>query len=132
MAAVEAALPTDMKTLHKAWVDANPSKATRLAGIVAEVLERFRAAVETDPLAVMDDDPDTVPTTGFRHAVDLAIFTLGMEMGVQFAPEVSGPVNRADVWLRMVGSGTTRAVPASVVGTPSYVRREEEERAIWV
>lgn len=116
-----------MAVLYATWVDANPAKATRLSAIVASVLQRFRAVVETAPGVVMDEDPDTVPTTGFEYAVDLAIFRLGMEMGVQFAPEVSGVMNRADVWLRMVASGSTRALPvagvAEVAGTPSYSRK---------
>ena len=136
LAAVQAAMPTDMAVLYATWVDANPAKATRLSAIVAGVLRRFRAVVETAPDVVMDEDPDTVPTTGFEYAVDMAIFRLGMEMGVQFAPEVSGIMTRIDVWLRMVASGSTRALPVAGVeetaGTPRYAGRDAGERAIWL
>ena len=130
VAAVREAMPTDMAVLYSSWLDANPTKSTRLAGIVAEILARFRATVATVPDLVMDAAIDTIPTSGFRHALNLAIFTLGMEMGVEFAPEVSGPVNRADVWLRMVASGAVKPVGMAAVGTPSYVAREVGERAI--
>ena len=119
-------MPTDMAVLYATWVDANPAKATRLSAIVAGVLQRFRAVVETAPDVVMDVDPDTVPTTGFEYAVDMAIFRLGMEMGVQFAPEVYSLVTQANVWLRMVQTGKIRAVDTiGEGGSPRYSQKTE-------
>lgn len=125
---VMAAMPTDMEVLHSAWVDANPTKATRRAEIVAAVRERFRAVMRAAPHVVMDEDPNTVPTSGLDYAVDTVIFRLGMEMGVKFAPEVTALMTRIDVWLRMVASGATSALPQVDTGTPSYVGRDPCER----
>ena len=125
---VRNALPTDMATLYGSWVDANPGKANRLAELVAEVVATYREAVAVNPLNVMDSATDTVPTTGFRHALNTVIFNLGMEMGVQFDPSVYTLTTRADIWLRMVQSGSVAPVPSAAgEGTPSFVAPEEEE-----
>ena len=113
--------PTDIGTLYRSWVDSNPSKANRLREIVAETVAIFLEAVAANPACEVDPNPDVVPTTGFRHALNYVIFNLGMEMGVQFAPEAYTLTTRADVWLRMVESGTIN--PVELVGvdaSPSY------------
>ena len=125
-----AAMPTDMETLHEAWIVANPGKANRRAEIVAAVRERFRAVMAATPGILVDLDPNTVPTTGLDYAVDSVIFKLGMEMGVKFAPEVTALMTRIDVWLRMVASGHTSPVPHGDTGTPSYVSRAVCERTL--
>jgi len=126
VAKVEAGLPTDMGNLYRSWVEANPSKASRLAEIVAETLVLFREAVNTQRGVVMDEDPTMIPETGYRHAFNLVVFNLGMEMGVQFAPEVYSLFVQANIWLRMVQTGKMRPVEweTTVVGTPRYARRE--------
>jgi len=58
-----------------------PSKANRLREIVAETVAIFREAVAANPACEVDPNPDVVPTTGFRHALNYVIFNLGMEMG---------------------------------------------------
>jgi hypothetical protein len=126
VAAVTEALPTDMGALYRSWVDANPGKAGRLGQLVAETVATFREAVAANPACVLNDEPDTVPTAGFRHALNSVIFNLGMEMGVQFAPEVYTLTTRADIWLRMVASGTINPVDAGGGGTPSYAPPEDE------
>ena len=123
------ALPTDMATLYASWVDANAGKAGRLAELVAEVLGSFREAVAVNPLNVLDENPNTVPTTGFRHALNLVIFNLGMEMGTQFAPEVYGLNVQANIWLRMVQDGSIPVDTAAGEGTPSY---QPPERTRWL
>ena len=121
VAVVTNALPTDMATLYGSWVDANPAKANRLNEIVAETVALFRQAVATNPACEVDPNPDVVPTTGFRHALNYVIFNLGMEMGFQFAPGVYTLMTRADVWLRMVESGTINPVlPVGADSSPSY------------
>lgn len=123
-AVVTNALPTDMRNLYASWVDANPAKASRLAELVAEMRATFRQAVASNSQCELDVDPNTVPTTGFRHALNGVIFNLGMEMGVQFAPEVYTLITRADIWLRMVQNGGIKPVGVMVGGgTPSYRRR---------
>ena len=118
---VRNALPTDMGNLYASWVDANAAKANRLTELVAETREMFRQAVAGNPVCTVDTDPNTVPTTGFRHALNTVIFNLGMEMGVQFAPEVYTLITRADIWLRMVQNGGINPVDTSAGGgTPTY------------
>jgi hypothetical protein len=118
---VSNALPTDMGTLYASWIDANPAKANRLTELVGETRELFRQAVAGNPQCEVDADPNTVPTTGFRHALNTVIFNLGMEMGVQFAPEVYTLVTRADIWLRMVqNGGINPANTTAGANSPSY------------
>ena len=117
---VRNALPTDLGTLFASWSDANPAKANRLGELVAAVLATFREAARANPANVMDDGPDTVPSTGFSHALNLVVFQLGMEMGAQFAPEVYGLNVQANIWLRMVQSGTIPIDTVTGKGTPSY------------
>lgn len=115
------ALPTDMGNLYRSWVDANPTKVERLGEIVTETVNIYREAVAVYPWYVMDPDLTKVPVSGFRHALDMVIFNLGMEMGVQFAPEVYSLVTQANVWLRMVQTGKIRAVDTiGDGGTPRY------------
>ena len=130
-AVVTNALPTDMATLYASWLEANPAKASRLAELVAEMRETFRQAVAGNPQCEVDADPNTVPTTGFRHALNSVIFSLGMEMGVQFAPEVYTLITRADIWLRMVQNGGINPVDVMAGGgTPSYRVPDGEE--MWL
>ena len=126
---VRNAFPTDFGTLYSSWVDANPSKANRLTEVVAEILRTYRRAVEVNPANILDDDSDTVPSTGFRHALNTVIFNIGMEMGVQFAPEVYTLISRAEIWLRMVQNGGIPVDTMAGKGTPSY---QTPERMRWV
>ena len=123
------ALPTDMGNLYRSWVDANPTKTERLGEIVAETVNMFREAVAVYPWYVMEPDITMVPVSGFRHALDMVIFNLGMEMGVQFAPEVYSLVTQANVWLRMVQTGKIRAVDTICDGgTPRFTQKSECKR----
>ena len=121
-------MPTDMGNLYRSWVEANPSKVNRLSELVAETVGSFREAVRTQPGAIMDDDPTLIPTTGHRHAFNLVVFNLGMEMGVQFAPEVYSLFVQANIWLRMVQTGKLRPVAwdTTAAGTPLYRRRKRK------
>ena len=114
-------MPTDMGNLYRSWVDANPSKSNRLAELVTETLGTFREAVSTQQLIVMNEDPAMIPMTGFRHALNLVVFNLGMEMGVQFAPEVYGLNVQANIWLRMVQDGSLKPLESASAGSPRYV-----------
>jgi len=118
---VRNALPTDLATLYASWVDANPAKANRLSEVIAEVLRTFRTAVEANPANKLDENPNTVPSVGFRHALNSVVFNIGMEMGVQFAPEVYTVLSRAEVWLRMVQDGSITVDTMAGKGTPSYL-----------
>jgi len=121
------AMPTDMGNLYRSWVEANPSKVNRLAELVTETLGVFREAVDTQRWVVMNEDPATIPTTGFRHALNLVVFNLGMEMGVQFSPEVYGLNVQANIWLRMVQEGSLKPVETASAGSPWYVSERHRE-----
>lgn len=120
-------MPTDMGNLYRSWVDANPSKVNRLSELVSETLGIFREAVSTQRLVVMDDNPAMIPVTGFRHALNLVVFNLGMEMGVQFSPEVYGLNVQANIWLRMVQEGSLKPVETATTGSPMYWNERHRE-----
>ena len=128
-AVIENAMPTDLARVYASWFEANPAKANRLVETVAEVLRTYRRAVEVNPANTLDAHPDTVPVTGFRHALNTVIFNLGMEMGVQFAPEVYTLISRAEIWLRMVQNGGIPVDTMAGKGTPSY---QVPERMRWL
>ena len=129
VAVVENAMPTDLARVYASWFEANPAKANRLGETVAEVLRTYRRAVEVNPANMLDADPETIPVTGFRHALNTVIFNLGMEMGVQFAPEVYTLISRAEIWLRMVQNGGIPVDTMAGKGTPSY---QAPERIRWL
>jgi len=120
-------MPTDMGNLYRSWVDANPSKTNRLEELVAETLGIFRESVSTQQWVVMVEDPTMIPVTGFRHALNLVVFNLGMEMGVQFSPEVYGLNVQANIWLRMVQDGSLRPVESPSAGSPTYASERHRE-----
>ena len=124
---VKNGMPTDMDNLYRTWVEANPSKVNRLKEHVAATLASFREAVRTQAWVVMDEDPDMIPVTGLQHAVNMVVFNLGMEMGVQFAPEVYGLNVQANIWLRMVQGGSVKTVEAASSGSPSYGSERNRE-----
>jgi hypothetical protein len=88
--------------------------------------------VETQEGIAMDEDLTMIPRTGYRHAFNLVVFNLGMEMGVQFAPEVYSLNMQANIWLRMVQTGKLRPVPRepTAAGTPCYHRRLQKCRRL--
>ena len=124
---VKNGMPTDMDNLYRTWVEANPSKVNRLKEHVAATLASFREAVRTQAWVVMNEDPDMITVTGLQHAVNMVIFNLGMEMGVQFAPEVYGLNVQANIWLRMVQGGSLKTVEAASSGSPSYGSERHRE-----
>ena len=122
LAAVTNAMPSDLAQLYANWLTAHPEKANRLAEIVEETRRAFRDAVTANRANIVDPMPDTVPTIGFRHALNLAIYNLGMEMGAQMAADADNVVTRAEIWLRMVENGGI-PIPCDEElrgGTPSY------------
>ncbi len=123
LAVVEEMLPTDVKAFHAAWVAAAPGRSGRLAALVAETARLFRQAVASYPGNALDPDETMIPTTGFRHALNMLLFNLTMEMSAVVTPEVYTLVVRADIWLRLVQRGFIVPDPAGLeAGSPSYVR----------
>jgi len=129
LAGVQNAMPTDLAALHAAWIDTNAGKAGRLQELVDEAVRMFRASVAANPLNVLDAETDTVPTTGYWHALNWVIFNIAMEMGAPLSPEAYTVVTRADVYLRMVANG---GIPVSYAdgGSPSYEVPEEDRRVL--
>jgi len=121
-------MPTDMGNLYRSWVEGNPGKVNRLAELVAETVGAFREAVNTQDGVVMDEDPTSIPITGYRHALNLVVFNLGMEMGVEFAPAVYSLNVQANVWLRMVETGKLKPVEWEAAGTPRYTAPVNSKR----
>jgi hypothetical protein len=120
---VKNALPSDMGQLYANWITAHPEKANRLAEIVDETRRTFRDAVSTNPRNLIDTETDTVPTVGFRHALNMLFFNLGMEMGAQLGSDAHSQYLRADLWLRMVQTGGIPFMPVDADlrgGTPSF------------
>jgi len=75
------AMPAFIVTRYQAWIVSIPAKQGRLAEIVAEVRTIFREAVRANPANVLDPAADTVPAAGLHYAVDMAAYTLIVEMG---------------------------------------------------
>ena len=126
---VEDLLPTDVKSFHAAWVGANPDRAGRLAALVQETARLYRQAVAAHPDNTLPADETLIPVTGFRHAVNMLVFNLTMEMGAQVTPEVYTLVVRADIWLRLVQQGRILPDPAAMEpGWPSYARPGDREQ----
>ena len=73
---VENAMPTALDQTFKTWIAANPGKANRLAELVDETRRTFRDAISTNPRSLVDSETDTVPTVGFRHALNMLFFNL--------------------------------------------------------
>jgi len=69
------------------------------------------------------------PTAGFLDAQNLAIFEVGMEMGVHFEPQVFDLISGAKLWLRMVANGGIPVDAVAAIGSPSY-RAPERTRCL--
>ena len=129
VAVVTNALPTALAESYASWLAAHPEKANRLVEIVEEIRRAFRDAVSTNPQNLMDTETDTLPNVGFRHAMDLLIYTLGREVGADVGADAYSQAMRADVWLRMVQDGgiPIPCDPELRGGTPSYKAPGEME-----
>ena len=129
VAVVTNAMPSTLAVFYTAWVNAHPEKANRLAEIVDEERKQFRDAVSANPLNLLDTAVDTVPNVGLRHAINMAVYELGIEMGYSFDASAYDQVTRAQIWLRMVQNGTIPIPcdPELRGGTPSYWRPDERE-----
>jgi hypothetical protein len=125
------ALPTDMAAAHVAWVSANPEKEGRLGELTVEALGTCRAAVESGAPWALDSDETTVPTSGYRHMINMVIFNLGIEMSYTFPEAFDALVTRADIWLRSVQVGSI-SIPSAdgTLPSPSYEPPEPAGRVL--
>ena len=119
-AEVLAAMPTDLSALYAQWVDVDPARAARVVALTEETVAVCRAAVAARYPGLLDPDDTKVPMAGIRHLLNLVIFNLGMEMGIQFAPEVFTLFQRADTWLRGLEFGTVGLAAGTEEPGPSY------------
>ena len=118
---VQDAMPTELEPLYASWIVAHPEKDGRLEELTEETVAVCRAAVAAGAVNALDPDPTKVPISGFRHMLNIIFFNVGMEMGVDFEPEVHRVMTRADIWLRGVQLGTINvAGEESTVPSPSY------------
>jgi hypothetical protein len=118
---VQAAMPTELGPLYASWIVAHPEKDGRLDELTAEAVDLCRAAVAAGSVNALDADETKVPVSGYRHMLNMIFFNLGMEMGIDFEPEVHRVMTRADVWLRGVQLGSINvAGEESTVPSPSY------------
>jgi hypothetical protein len=150
LAGVTKGIPPEVLAANGAWVLANPEKAGRLGEIVDEVRAVFRAAVAVKN--AVDAAAETVPFTGYHHAVAMVSYLLAIETGYTgpdaggvtvpgskegvgtsvFVSTGAGGFNlmtelcqrmvRVDIWLRMVESGSI-AIGNEGAGVPMYVPR---------
>ena len=120
VATVSEAMPTDYEVAYKAWLAQYPAKTTRMASIVAATVSAFRSAIRAQIGYDPDSDVTTVPDQALLHAENLVLFRLGMEMGVSFAPQVYSLFDQANIWLRMVASGSIKIDVGDGGGMPSY------------
>jgi len=128
---VAEALPTDMVASYEAWVLANPDKEGRLGELTLEVVATCRAAVQSGSPAALDPDESKVPTSGYRHMVNTAIFHLGVEMNFEFTQNFYSLVTRADIWLRGVQVGSIPIpVDDGAQSSPSYEPPEPAGRVL--
>ena len=117
---VLAAMPTDLSALYAQWVDVDPARVARVVALTEETVSVCRAAVAARYPGLLDPDETKVPMAGIRHLLNLVIFNLGMEMGIQFAPEVFTLFQRADTWLRGLEFGTVGLAAGTEEPGPSY------------
>ena len=116
------ALPVDFLSQHDAWAAEHENKADRMAEIVDEVVNRFRAAAASNPRNQIDADETKIPATGFDYAFAIAAYNLGLEMGALSTGAVAG-VSTVNVVVPVDTSGTPRAnaATASTSTTPTPI-----------
>lgn len=105
LADVIAHLPTDIKARHDEWVVTYPDKANRLAEITNNTIREFRDAIKSNPENVVDPRETYLPQSAVRHAENIIIFNIAMEMGVVIDSSGNSARTSADVFLRQIPYG---------------------------
>jgi hypothetical protein len=77
----------------------------RLEAWRAQTVAAYRQAVQNNPACELNEDENTVPKTGFFHALNVIFFNLGMEMGVEMDDVANSLMIRADLWKSAVEHG---------------------------
>jgi len=106
---------------YESWVKLMPQKAGRLDAITAGVVAEFRTALLSNPLNVLDPDPQKLPHPCVRYAETLVIGALYREMDKPLSDIEQSQVIRAEITLRTF---YTRALlvtaPDKGSGFPTY------------
>ena len=113
-----------LATDYQQWLVANPGKAGRLDEIIDMVVGEFRAALESNPEAVMDEIEDSLPPACLRHATNIIIFQLKGEMDKTMSDAENAAAIRADVFLRGIWMESIPAAKEVVSQSPSYTQPE--------
>ena len=106
------ALPVDFLSQHDVWAAAHENKADRMAEIVDEVVNRFRAAAASNPRNQIDADETKIPATGFDYAFAIAAYNLGLEMGALSTGVVAG-VSTVNVVVPVDTTSTVHALASA-------------------
>lgn len=109
---------------YESWVKLMPQKAERLEVISAGVVSEFRTALLSNPLNVLDPDPQKLPHPCVRYAESMIIGALHREMDKPLSDIEQSQLIRAEITLRTF---YTRALlvtePERGIGFPTYNRR---------
>ena len=130
---VLAHLPTDVKARYQAWIENNPGKENRLEEITANTLREFRDAIKSVPANSWHPDENFIPQSAVRHAENVIVFTLAMEMGLPITTAGTHAVTAANIYLRQIPYGRIkmRAEGQAAEGTPSYkIPTERKNRTL--
>jgi hypothetical protein len=119
---VEAHLPTDLRALYDNWIASYPEKAHRLEELTSNTLREFRDALKSVATNRVDPRETYLPQSAIRHAENIVIFTLAMEMGVQLTTSANSARTSADVFLRQLPLGRwTATTEDAVLPSPLFV-----------
>ena len=105
---------------YQQWLVAHPGKAGRLDEIVDMVVGEFRAALESNPEAVMDEIEDSLPPSCLRHSTHIIIFQLKGEMDKTLTEAENAAAIRADIFLRGIWMESIPAANTPQTQSPSY------------
>ncbi|MBP7830685.1 MAG: hypothetical protein KA248_12285 [Kiritimatiellae bacterium] len=119
--------PSELRPLYDDWLVENPTKADRLASIIANTAAEIRALIASNPVNQLDEDETKIPLSLLRQAETLIYFTLSMEMGVSIAPEANQAMIRAEITLRTLVYGRYLVSGGSAEDQPSPLYNPEPE-----
>ena len=104
-ARVLGALSAARRQTYEGWIVQYPEKATRVDGIIANLVMSFRAAIETNPQNYLDPDLAKLPQSCLRYCETLILFDLCSEMGGTISDAEMMAISKAEIFLRMMFTG---------------------------
>ena len=121
-ARVLGALSANQRQLYEGWIIRYPEKATRVDDIISNLVMEFRAAIEANPQNYLDPDLSKLPQSCVRYCETLILFDLCSEMGAEISDAEMMAISKAEVFLRMMFTGSFYITggDASKVPSPSY------------